>query len=255
MKIHVMLVALMLPVAAQAQAIRLISQADLTVTGTVDFTSLATALPGTRRDDIVVMPGASFGEHFAGMTVLQFSTGETYSGLPTAGLSLVAGPARQNLTIASEPGVGAYIAGNSAVDGGYPRQGAIGEGMVSLKFDIPQSELGFDLLGVDARLNVVALIDFWNIDGGLIGSFTRTNRMTVTELAFRRENGIADIAGITIRSVDQFGLGYNDFRLALPGVTTSPGPAVPEPASWAMLVAGFGLVGAAARRRTAAATA
>ena len=28
--------------------------------------------------------------------------------------------------------------------------------------------------------------------------------------------------------------------------------AVPEPASWAMLIAGFGLVGAAARRRTAA---
>ncbi|OYU16536.1 MAG: hypothetical protein CFE37_00620 [Alphaproteobacteria bacterium PA4] len=36
---------------------------------------------------------------------------------------------------------------------------------------------------------------------------------------------------------------------------TSIAPGVPEPASWAMLIAGFGLVGAAMRRRTIAVTA
>lgn len=36
-------------------------------------------------------------------------------------------------------------------------------------------------------------------------------------------------------------------------ITASISAAVPEPASWAMLIAGFGLVGAAARRRTAVA--
>ena len=35
-------------------------------------------------------------------------------------------------------------------------------------------------------------------------------------------------------------------------VFTNVGGSVPEPASWAMLIAGFGLVGAAARRRRAA---
>ncbi|OSZ69289.1 hypothetical protein CAP39_10625 [Sphingomonas sp. IBVSS1] len=32
-------------------------------------------------------------------------------------------------------------------------------------------------------------------------------------------------------------------------VAFSPMPAVPEPASWAMMIAGFGLIGAVARRR------
>jgi hypothetical protein len=42
--------------------------------------------------------------------------------------------------------------------------------------------------------------------------------------------------------------GYTDGTLA---VTSLGGPGVPEPASWALMIAGFGLVGAAMRRRTA----
>nr|WP_235927691.1 PEPxxWA-CTERM sorting domain-containing protein [Sandarakinorhabdus rubra] len=36
----------------------------------------------------------------------------------------------------------------------------------------------------------------------------------------------------------------------IPGEASYDGSAIPEPASWAMLIAGFGLVGAALRRRT-----
>ena len=39
------------------------------------------------------------------------------------------------------------------------------------------------------------------------------------------------------------------------GVLPPPTPGVPEPSSWAMLIAGFGIVGAAARRRRQAAVA
>ncbi len=42
---------------------------------------------------------------------------------------------------------------------------------------------------------------------------------------------------------DQFS--YDDFSIGTPGAVNS----VPEPASWAMMVAGFGLVGAMTRRR------
>lgn len=42
------------------------------------------------------------------------------------------------------------------------------------------------------------------------------------------------------------GLAIDDFRLAL---TLAPANAVPEPTSWAMLIAGMGLVGATLRRR------
>jgi hypothetical protein len=41
-------------------------------------------------------------------------------------------------------------------------------------------------------------------------------------------------------------LGYDTFRF---GPSTPTGGGVPEPATWTMLIAGFGLVGAAARRR------
>jgi hypothetical protein len=55
---------------------------------------------------------------------------------------------------------------------------------------------------------------------------------------------------VKILGLDNFGgsPGFDvDFIQVLPG---SIG-AVPEPASWAMLIAGFGLVGAAQRRRVA----
>jgi len=45
------------------------------------------------------------------------------------------------------------------------------------------------------------------------------------------------------------------FKLGALGLSTlPPPPAVPEPATWAMMIAGFGLVGAAMRRRRPAAT-
>ena len=52
---------------------------------------------------------------------------------------------------------------------------------------------------------------------------------------------------------------YSDFRLpplisgtgtiSLPAVTPPPVSAVPEPATWAMMIVGFGMVGGAARYR------
>lgn len=49
---------------------------------------------------------------------------------------------------------------------------------------------------------------------------------------------------------DQFG--PTDYWAAFNDITTGEGtPGVPEPASWALMIAGFGLVGAAARRRAA----
>lgn len=44
---------------------------------------------------------------------------------------------------------------------------------------------------------------------------------------------------------------YNDFRFAFSNLT----PAIPEPATWAMLIAGFGMVGFALRRRASGFTA
>lgn len=42
---------------------------------------------------------------------------------------------------------------------------------------------------------------------------------------------------------------WHGFTVGVAGVAPPPGGVVPEPATWALMIAGFGLVGAAARRR------
>jgi len=69
----------------------------------------------------------------------------------------------------------------------------------------------------------------------------------------RRLNIVAD-AGETIHGLRFWGRGvafeFDDFAATLAASDGGAGGAVPEPASWAMLIAGFGLVGAVARRRS-----
>ncbi|MEI6419649.1 MAG: PEPxxWA-CTERM sorting domain-containing protein [Sphingomonadales bacterium] len=50
------------------------------------------------------------------------------------------------------------------------------------------------------------------------------------------------------QSIDVFGIDGISFNVAPP----PPGPGVPEPGNWALLIAGFGVMGAAQRRRRAA---
>jgi hypothetical protein len=67
--------------------------------------------------------------------------------------------------------------------------------------------------------------------------------------------GIIDTANpFTSVTFNQSGadrFGFDDLTIGDVGQVTNP-PAVPEPATWAMMLTGFGLVGAAARRRKAA---
>ncbi len=63
-----------------------------------------------------------------------------------------------------------------------------------------------------------------------------------------------DIAAMTTNGVYEtilFGADQAG-RLTVTGARDPSGPVVPEPATWAMLIAGFGLVGATMRRRRAA---
>jgi PEP-CTERM motif len=52
-------------------------------------------------------------------------------------------------------------------------------------------------------------------------------------------------------AVRGFGNSVYNYELTVTGLTPSATGAVPEPAAWALMIAGFGLVGSAMRRRTA----
>lgn len=59
----------------------------------------------------------------------------------------------------------------------------------------------------------------------------------------------AQFAGQSLVSAEILSLGYEPLLLGVTAVTPDTIPAVPEPASWATMVGGFGLIGAALRRR------
>lgn len=71
----------------------------------------------------------------------------------------------------------------------------------------------------------------------------------------------ADNVTVNVNGVEQFNINgsfsngafgfynYSQERVEYAGITTAALPAVPEPATWAMLVAGFGLIGGTLRQR------
>lgn len=66
--------------------------------------------------------------------------------------------------------------------------------------------------------------------------------------------GVTPVALFDFDSNAYDGNGAGAYRIVLTGVTTGPGTpgGVPEPASWAMMIAGFGVIGGSLRRRSAA---
>ncbi|PZN94707.1 MAG: hypothetical protein DCF31_08670 [Alphaproteobacteria bacterium] len=98
--------------------------------------------------------------------------------------------------------------------------------------------IGADSLGVFAGYATPAAIPF-SLARGIIGlRFDPGNGF---------QYGIADLAGGQL-----FGIRYETVPGASIAIGAINAAAVPEPASWALLVTGFGLSGAALRRRRAA---
>jgi hypothetical protein len=97
--------------------------------------------------------------------------------------------------------------------------------------------------------------DVW-IDQGMTSQLIGNYTTAVGGWVSRTSSSFALINGqnYTLRFT---GLATSDSTAFIDSVAlnVTPSAAVPEPASWAMLIAGFGLVGAAARRRRTALTA
>ena len=92
-----------------------------------------------------------------------------------------------------------------------------------------------------------ASISIYNSMGTLLESLTLENGANVVAPGYYGfSRSIADISFVR----------FNEEYIGVRNITTTGfGAAVPEPASWAMLIAGFGLTGAAMRRRRSVAVA
>lgn len=88
----------------------------------------------------------------------------------------------------------------------------------------------------------------YGVGGGGTGNSSNgaTNFYSLTQVGF--DLGAA-LAGQTLTSATITGNGYETLILGATAVSPAATSGVPEPASWAMMIAGFGFVGAAMRTR------
>ena len=122
---------------------------------------------------------------------------------------------------------------------------------VTLTFANPVSAFGAGMSyavfgGVPVGSNA-PVISAFDINGSLIASYD------LEALAPIRSNGANEF--FLFRGIDGQGTGIKSFTMTgafIIAAGTFTSGAIPEPASWAMLIAGFGLTGAVMRRRRAA---
>jgi len=92
-----------------------------------------------------------------------------------------------------------------------------------------------------------------DVSNSTLATFTTTNAPIGAWQFLGNSWNSGNNTSVTLRLINaSLSFDGNDFGVdTINFSTTSIAPAVPEPASWAMLITGFGLIGAAARRRRA----
>ncbi len=229
--------AALLGASALSAQVTQISYGSLTGTEFISFADvIGGPSPGTSYDGVIAVDGVAFGERFAGQSLTPSGNFDVLGGTPSADLSLLAGTPGRNLAFFNSP-AGPVLSGVGPA--GFPVFDAIGEGAVSMLFSTDQSEFGFRLAGGH---NGTATIAFFRVDGSLIQSIVVVNLPLTASFGFARDSGVFDIRGISIWNNDLTGIG-------LAGLRHDVQSAVPEPSTWAMMIAGFGLMGIALRRR------
>ena len=195
-----------LPLWACGASICLVDPNTLALPRTITFDDIRTgAGPGYEVKDILPLPGATFGERFAGQEVAVTGRHDQITGQALAPLTLLPGALGQNLSVV-------HFAGNSVLNGygpaGYPKRDAQGEGAIAVLFDQDQSALAFDLRGGEAGR---ALVTFHRRDGSLIAQVP-VDPAGEFAVGFERSRGIDDIAGFIVTNTDPQGLAIDTLR-------------------------------------------
>jgi PEP-CTERM motif len=227
-----------------AAPINQVAYASLTGTQIVDFDDLATSTSsGTNYDDAFVSRGVGFGERFVGQSLSASGNFDVLGTTAGGPLATLAGTANHNLDIL-------LFGGSNVLTGlgtlGYPSFDAVGEGSFAALFSTDQSQFGFQLVGGDGGS---AHISFFRRDGTLIDTVI-VGSLANAFYGFSRDGGVKDIAGISIWNDDAAGIGFDNLKHDV--VSDVPMPGVPEPETYALMLAGLGVVGYMARRRRAA---
>ncbi len=190
---------------------------------TNDFNALSTGSVA----GFISQSGATYGEKFAGQTLSTAGGFDSLSGLPSTPLALEA-----NAAVADNIGI-LFHSGSNTIYGDLG--GAVGEGALSILFDVETSIFGFDIVGVDGGDFTV---DLFGTNGSLLGSFTQA----AANSFFGFEVASGDlIAGVSITNTDPAGIAYDNITF------NANVAAVPEPSTYILFL--LGLMGVFAIRR------
>jgi hypothetical protein len=220
----------------------------LTVTRLVTFSDVAAG----NYDGGITSGSVGFNEHFYGQT-RESGPGapDVLTGTPIAnpGLILLGGGMSKNLVVTA--------AGTLA---GRGDDGTAGTGAVSIVFPglgaTQLNQFGLQVDGIDGNSEIT--FNFFSKDGSLVGTKVIDTGMTTGSATFGFASGdldsvgglTADIAGISITNNDAGGLFYDNMKW---GTNQLPHQgnvaAVPEPETYALMLAGLSVVGFAAKRR------
>lgn len=155
--------------------------------------------PGRPVEGVLALPGASFGEMFAGQSLTNETDFDQITGPALAPLTLLSGSTGQNLSILR-------VTGASLLSGtgprGFPMTIATGEGSIAIWFARDQSILRLDLLGGEGG---VAQIRFLSRDGIMIDQI-ELSPLAEGPVGFARNAPVADIAGLVISNHDPEGI-------------------------------------------------
>jgi hypothetical protein len=185
-------------------------------------------LSGATTGAQINAPGGSFAQTFAGQSVVG---GNGISGSPTGPLSLA--PSGSIMVAFWDPGVSP--ASNSLLS--QPDNAA----PLSILFDSLADSLTFTMGSAEAG-STVKVVSF-AANGSVLGS---TQITMLSGYNIYNLNGLGNFKGLTFfDNNDSSGVRYQNFSY-----NSVVGGGVPEPAAWAMMLAGFGMVGAAMRRRS-----
>jgi hypothetical protein len=119
-------------------------------------------------------------------------------------------------------------------------------GPIAVLFDTDQAGVGFDggFFNATGSTGITA----FDRAGNLLGTVANTG-LGIEFLGLVTNDGQNRIAGVFLDLVgaEPAGFAIDNLRFGVRGQVVTPG--IPEPATWAMMILGFGMVGTAMRRR------
>lgn len=184
----------------------LIDPAKLRLSRVITFDDLPVS-PGIGRaiDQVLVRPGARFGERFLGQSVTSIDSFDTVHGIAVAPLTAVAGAPGQTLGALRLLGT-TVLHGHGAM--GFPSTEAVGEGSVAVAFDDDQTALSLDIRGGEQGQ---ATVVFLRRDGSILATLI-LGPLSEQTFGFIRKNTIPDIAGFLLLNTDPQGISLDNLR-------------------------------------------